>query len=79
MIVHGKKMSLEDLMQRRTRETVWIAYSEKYPYLPIAVADSAEGLAKIVGVKPKSVERAWNDFFNRKTKSTRYACVLIEE
>ena len=68
MIVKGKKY-----------DSVWVAYSKKHPYLPIAIADSAEELAEIVGVKTSTVEAMWSKFWRGKISRTRYAWVLIEE
>ena len=61
------------------REVVWIAYSEDYPYLPVAAARTAQELARLVGTGTNTVESCWSKFKHGKIRYTRYHKVLIEE
>ena len=56
----------------RNHVYVWVAYSKDYPYLPIAVADTAQKLADMTGTTKQTVISAWCHYKNGATESTRY-------
>ena len=56
---------------------VWVAYSNKPPYLPIAVADTAKELAAIIGVSGSNVRCCWLRYRLGKIRRTRYHKVLL--
>lgn len=51
---------------------VWVAYSGKPPYLPIAVADTAKELAREVRVSVETVRTGWCKYCRGQRKRTRY-------
>jgi ribosomal protein L7Ae-like RNA K-turn-binding protein len=62
--------------------TVWMAVSRDQYQLPIAVADTAEELGRLVGVKPASIETVVSRFNTgkiRNLKRQNYFKVEIEE
>lgn len=69
----------KDCMQIDRREYVWVAYSNKHPFLPIAVASTAQELADTLGVSRGCIESLNSKFRHGKVKRARYARVLIEE
>lgn len=60
---------------------VWVAYSNKPPYLPVAVADTAKELAAIIGVSCSNVRGCWMRYHRGKLRQTRYhkVTILLEE
>ena len=60
---------------------VWLLVSEDEYELPLAVADSRNELAKIVGVKPKDISECISKYHKRKNhhRPCRYVRVEIEE
>lgn len=56
----------------RNRVYVWVAYSKQYPYLPVAVADTAAELADIVNTTESNIKSEWYKYQHRKTKKSRY-------
>lgn len=54
---------------KRKKKCVWMAVSEEPPYLPIAVADTAEELAQIVGVHPGTVIQQNSKWENGKVQN----------
>ena len=62
---------------------VWIAYSNRHPYLPVAVADTsaelAAELAAALGISRSSVSRSWMRYRRGKVKRTRYHKVLLPQ
>lgn len=59
-------------------KTMWVGYAKEKPNLPVCIADSAEELAKKMGVTVSTVVSAWSRFWRGKAKSTRYAMVFID-
>lgn len=60
------------------RDVVWVGYAKEKPRLPVAIADSAEELAALMGVTVSTVTVSWSRFWRGLTKSTRYAMVFID-
>ena len=58
---------------------VWIAYSIRYPYLPVAVADTSAELATALGISRSSVSCGWARYRRGKVKRTRYHKVLLPQ
>lgn len=59
--------------------SVYVAYSKKYPYLPIAVADTPAELAKLIGVHRNNILSPISRLKSGKLKSSRYHRVEIED
>ena len=64
----------------RNHVYVWVAYSKDYPYLPIAVADTAQKLADMTGTTKQTVISAWchykNGAKNRESVAHSSVCSL---
>lgn len=58
---------------------VWIAYSNRPPGLPVAVADTAKELAAIIGVSCSTVRGCWMRYQRGKCLRTRYHKVLLPQ
>lgn len=58
-------------------QSVWVAYSKKWPYLPIAVAYSADELAQIVGVRKNLIESTFSKYRHGKLSRSRFHKVEI--
>ena len=56
---------------------VWVAYRSEKPYLPFAIADTAEELAELVGVKRCTVLAAASRFRDGKLRRAKYARVYV--
>lgn len=56
---------------------VWVAYDRKYPYLPIATADSAKELAERVGVSARTVGNRWIGYSVGRFEQSRFHRVKI--
>ena len=56
---------------------VWVAYSREPPYLPVAVADSAEDLARLVGTSRGVVQSDWSRYRSGKKRTSRYHRVAV--
>ena len=50
-------MALQDYMVPISKEFVWVAYQKQYPWLPVAVADTARELSSAIGVAENSITR----------------------
>lgn len=59
------------------KKAIWVAYQTEWPYLPIAVADSAEELASIIGISPNTIYACWNKYQYRKISSTCYHRIKV--
>ena len=57
---------------------VWVGYSPQPPYLPIAVADTAAQLAKLMGTTKGTVYSAWSHYQAGESKTCRYHCVPMD-
>ena len=88
MIINGMSMSLEQCMVSDTRrqrkkvakpmsEYVWVAYSKNYPWLPIAIADTATELAKIVGTRTNTIHESLSRAKHGVRSVTYYARVYV--
>ena len=58
---------------------VWVAYSNKPPYLPVAVADTAKELAAIAGVSCSTVRGCWMRYQQGQCRRTRYHKVFLTQ
>lgn len=58
---------------------VWIVYSNRPPGLPVAVADTAQELAAIIGVSCSTVRGCWMRYQRGKCLRTRYHKVLLPQ
>lgn len=58
---------------------VWVAYEKCGAKLPIAVADTACELSRIIGVSEACVSSTWSHFRNGRFPSSRFYRVKIEE
>lgn len=56
---------------------VWVAYQKSNPHLPVAIARTAEELAKKVGVSTSTVLTCWNKYQRGILKKTRYHRVKV--
>lgn len=61
----------------QTPEYVWVAYGKDRARLPIAVADTAGELARIVGTTRNTVESLASKYRHRKIPWSRYQRVRI--
>lgn len=59
--------------------SVYVAYSKKYPYLPIAVADTPKELGEILGVNRNNILSPISRLKSGQLKSSRYHRVEIED
>ena len=58
---------------------VWVAYSNRPPGLPLAVADTAKELAAIAGVSCSTVRGCWMRYQRGQCRRTRYHKVLLPQ
>lgn len=56
---------------------VWVAYSSKPPYLPIACEKTPEELARKIGVSVWTLWSCWGNYRRGKTKHSRYHRVKV--
>ena len=61
------------------RRAVWVAYSTKPPYLPVAVADTAEQLAALLGVHRTTVAACWRRYCKGQARRTCYHRVPLPQ
>mgnify|MGYP003291070566 CR=1 FL=1 len=61
----------------KAQQYVWVAYDTTSPYLPIAIADSAQALANKLGVHRCSVVGVVSRYRRGKIKHPRYMCIYI--
>ena len=59
--------------------TVWIMVSKDKYELPLAVADSAQELAKMVGCSANNIHSSYSHYLHRAQKHSRFYKVEIEE
>ena len=57
------------------RPYVWVAYQSEKPHLPIAVADTANELAQVLGVRKNTIESIASKHRHGKIKRPRFAKV----
>lgn len=57
---------------------IWVAYQKEPPHLPVAVADSAEALARMVGVSRNCVVGMWSRYQSGKLHTSRYHRVPVD-
>lgn len=60
-----------------TLRYVWVAYSNKPPYLPVAVADTAKELAAALGISRSTIAASWGRYRRGERRRTRYHKVLL--
>lgn len=65
------------LQAEKAKKYIWVAYERRYPYLPIAVADTAQELAREVGVTYNTVVSAIAHHKSGRSKKSRYCKVEI--
>lgn len=58
---------------------VWMKVTNDELELPVAVADSAVELAKILGVNPNSIASIYSKYQSGIAKSCRYRKVVIDD
>ena len=56
---------------------VWVGYAKKPPYLPQAVADTAEELAAMMGTNRNTVYSTWSRYLVGRAPRSRVHRVLI--
>lgn len=78
-ILHGTDAHSTKLPKETTRGYIWVAYSKKPPYLPIAAADSAEDLAKKCGTSKSNILSIWCRFRHGQLPSSRFYRVKAED
>lgn len=61
----------------KNSDFVWVAYSSKPPFLPIAVADSAVEMASLVGTNENCVRSTWSHYVSGRKPHSRYHKVRI--
>ena len=67
-------------MKKKRKEYIWIAYSKEKPGIPIAVADTCEQLAALVGVHRGTVmSEACRAKKGEKIKHAIYAKVEVDD
>lgn len=91
MIINGKHITLADCMVKaripdpkpkkanntNTAEYIWVAYDDSRARLPVAIAPSAQSLAKIMGVSQNTVYSVWSRFLRGVLSTAKYAKVYI--
>lgn len=65
-------------MGRHTEGVVWVAYSSKYPYLPIACGDTARDLAQQLSISESTVLTMWYKYRTGKIKSSKYQKIMTK-
>lgn len=73
----------KDVEQKRMQNSksgiyIWIAYGNKYPYLPVAAADTAEELGRIVGVTRGCIASMYSLYQHGKISESKYHKVRID-
>lgn len=56
---------------------VWIAYTGRPPYLPVAVADTSRELAALMGVSRATIAGCWLRYRRGLCRRTRYHKVAL--
>jgi len=56
---------------------VWVCYSTMLPYLPLAVADTAQELAKLCDTGKNNIESQWSKYRHGKLRHSRYQKVYV--
>lgn len=64
-------------MKAKQLTCVWIAYARRPPYLPVAVADTVDELAEMMGTSKNTVYSTWSKYKAGKLKKCRYCKVLL--
>lgn len=82
MIINGKYVPFESCIRSNntnTGEYIWVAYDDSRARLPVAIAPTADELARITGRTRSCVESAWCHYRLGHSKNTKYAKVYIGE
>ena len=58
-------------------EHVWVGYAKKPPYLPQAVADTAEELARMMGTNKNAVCSTWSHYLAGRVPRSRFHRVRV--
>lgn len=61
------------------KNVIWMMVTSDELELPIAVANSAPELGRIVGVSPKTISAVVNKYDKGKKKTCRYRRVVIDD
>lgn len=89
MVIGGNIISLADCMVKaripdpkqtnntRTDEYIWVGYDDSRARLPVAIAPSAQALAKIMGVSDSVVYSVWSRYKSGELSTAKYAKVYI--
>lgn len=56
---------------------VWVAYQNKPPYLPIAIASTADELSQKIGVSKNTIKSSWSRYVRGKSAKTKYHRVKV--
>ena len=64
---------------KRKKAIVWMAVSQDELSLPVAIADTAKELAKILGTTENNVKSSDSKFKHGVYKNSRYIAVRIDE
>lgn len=56
---------------------VWVAYWDKPPYLPIAIASTVDELSQKVGVSKNTIKSSWSRYVRGKSAKTKYHRVKV--
>lgn len=64
---------------KQQEDTIWIAYGKRPPYLPVAVADTVDELAEMMGTSRNTVYSTWSKYKAGKLKKCRYCKVFLCE
>lgn len=60
-----------------TGEFVWVAYDNTRAKLPVAIAPTAEILARLVGCSVNTIHSVWSKYQHGKLNTAKYAKVYI--
>lgn len=75
-MINWKDCLIPDI-KLRNRVYVWVAYSEKPPYLPVAVAETEKELAELIGISVGTIEKSWYRYRHGESKKSRYHRVKV--
>lgn len=56
---------------------IWVAYDKEPPFLPVAVADTAKEMAKIVGTSENCIISTWCKYLTGRYPSSRFHKVSV--
>lgn len=59
------------------KQYIWVAYSRRQPFLPVAVADTMDEIAQLTGATKSGVRSAWWYYTTGKRKFSRFHKVRV--